>query len=63
MREVLNKEEKLRIVRRVRNARMEVDTVRKHYPQKKVMGILAGSLIEREVEVYAREKNIPKYAY
>ncbi len=36
----------------------KVDLVKKHYPDKEVIAILAGALIERGVEEYALEKGV-----
>ena len=41
----------------------KADLVKKRYPSKRVEAILAGALIEREIEEYAREKNIKVYIY
>jgi len=41
----------------------KADVVRGYYPGKEVIGVLAGSMIGREVESYAREKGVEVYAY
>ncbi|MEM4942822.1 MAG: hypothetical protein QXG46_05830, partial [Ignisphaera sp.] len=42
----------------------KIDLVKKNlYPDKDVVGIIAGALIGREIEVYAKEKNIAVYTY
>ncbi len=40
----------------------KVDVVRKYYPDKEVVGVLAGA-IGREVESYAKERGVEVYAY
>jgi len=41
----------------------KADVARKHYPDREVVAILAGAMIGREIEEYAREKNILVYQY
>jgi len=41
----------------------KADVVRKHYPDREVVAILTGAMIGREIEEYAREKNILVYQY
>jgi len=41
----------------------KVDVVRRYYPDKGVVGVLAGAMVGREVESYAREKGVEVYAY
>jgi len=41
----------------------KVDVVRRYYPGKEVVGVLAGAMIGREVESYAREKGVGVYVY
>ncbi len=41
----------------------KADVVKEKYPDKNVVAILAGAMIGREVEEYARRKNILVYAY
>ncbi len=40
---------------------VKADLVRKHYPDKQVVPILAGTMIGREIEEYAKEKKIRVY--
>ncbi len=41
----------------------KADVVKKHYKDKEVVAILAGSMIGREIEEYANEKNVLVYSY
>jgi len=41
----------------------KVDVVRRYYPDKGVVGVLAGAMVGGEVESYAREKGVEVYAY
>ncbi len=41
----------------------KIDLVREKFPEKEVVGILAGTMIGSEVEQYARRKNIKVYTY
>ncbi|MET1159476.1 MAG: hypothetical protein ABWW65_00810 [Thermoprotei archaeon] len=41
----------------------KIDLVKKKYPGKEVVDILAGTMIGNKVEEYAREKNIKVYTY
>ena len=41
----------------------KLDVVKKKYPGKNVVGVLAGAMIGREVKEYALRKNILVYAY
>ncbi|MEM4966256.1 MAG: hypothetical protein QXS45_05735, partial [Sulfolobales archaeon] len=41
----------------------KLDVVRKRYPEKEVVGVLAGVWVGREVEEYARERGVVVYAY
>ncbi len=41
----------------------KVDLVRKRYPSKNVVAVLAGALIGKEIEEYAEEKNVKIYVY
>jgi hypothetical protein len=41
----------------------KADLVRKHYRDKKVVTILTGTMIDSEVEEYAREKGVRVYSY
>ncbi len=41
----------------------KADIVRKHYPDKRIVVILAGAYIGREVRDYAREKGVEVYVY
>ncbi len=41
----------------------KADVVKKHYPRKEVVSILAGALIGREIEEYAKGRNVKVYTY
>uniref|UniRef100_A0A7J3N033 DUF3782 domain-containing protein n=1 Tax=Ignisphaera aggregans TaxID=334771 RepID=A0A7J3N033_9CREN len=42
----------------------KIDLVKKSlYPNKDVVGVIAGALIGREIELYAKEKNVAVYTY
>ncbi len=41
----------------------KADLVRRHYPDKDVIPILAGALVGREIEEYARSKGVRVYVY
>ncbi len=41
----------------------KADIVRKHYPGKEVVPVLAGALIGREIQEYARSKGVKVYVY
>ncbi len=41
----------------------KTDLVRKRYPDKKVIPVLAGALVGREIEDYVREKKVVVYVY
>ena len=41
----------------------KLDVVKKKYPGKNVVGVLAGAMIGREVKEYALKKNVLVYAY
>jgi len=41
----------------------KADLVKKYYPHKRIISILAGALIGKEVEEYAKEKGIIVYMY
>ncbi|MEM0006398.1 MAG: hypothetical protein QW406_06000, partial [Ignisphaera sp.] len=41
----------------------KIDIAKKHYPEKNIVGILAGAMIGKEIEAYARGKEIKVYTY
>lgn len=47
----------------VSNLLSKLNVVKKHYPEKEVIGVLAGVWVGREIESYAKEKGITTYTY
>ncbi|MDW8086335.1 MAG: hypothetical protein RMI45_08900, partial [Ignisphaera sp.] len=41
----------------------KIDLTRERYPEKSIVGIIAGAMIGKEIEAYARGKGITAYTY